>query len=93
MSSPIVIYRTEACPYCVAAERFLREVKGVPFEEVDLTGDYQGRQDLMKRTGRHTVPQIFVGETHVGGYDDLRALERAGGLNPLLAKVGLTPTR
>ena len=93
MPSPIVIYKTAACPYCVSAARFLREVKGVSFEEIDLTGDYKGRQDLMRRSGSHTVPQIYIGETHVGGYDDMRALDRAGGLNPLLTREGLTPLR
>ena len=93
MSSPIVIFKTQACPYCVAAARFLKEVKAVPFEEVDLTGDDAGRRDLVRRTGRYTVPQIFIGETHVGGYDDLRALDRAGGLNPLLTREGFTPAR
>lgn len=93
MSSPVVIYRTQTCPYCVAAARFFREKKGVPFEEIDLTFDDAGRRDLAKRTGRQTVPQIFVGQTHVGGYDDLRALDRAGKLDPLLASVGLAGGR
>jgi glutaredoxin 3 len=81
---PILIYKTAFCPYCIAAARFLREVKKVPFEEIDLTGDDEGRQALMERSGRRTVPQIYIGETHVGGYDDMRALDARGGLNPLL---------
>lgn len=56
----------------------------MPFTEVDLTGDDEGRDALVERTGRRTVPQIYIGDTHVGGYDDLRALDRAGGLDPLL---------
>ncbi len=87
MSSAVVIYRTQTCPYCVAAARYLKEVKKVPVEEIDLTDDDAGRRDLSRRTGRHTVPQIFVGATHVGGYDDLRALDRAGRLDPLLATL------
>lgn len=84
MSAAVVVYRTQTCPYCVAAARFLREVKKVPIEEIDLTDDDAGRRDLARRTGRQTVPQIFVGATHIGGYDDMRALDRAGKLDPLL---------
>jgi len=81
----VTLYKAGYCPYCVAAARFLREVKGVEVHEVDLTGDMQGRRDLMARAGgKRTVPQIWVGDTHVGGYDDLRALDRRGGLDPLL---------
>ena len=90
MSSPVLIYRTRTCPYCVAAARFLRDVKKVPFEEVDLSSDPVARRALERRTGMTTVPQIFVGDTFVGGYDDMRALDRAGGLDPLLRAV-LTP--
>lgn len=82
----ITLYKAGFCPYCVAAARFLREVKGVEFEEIDLTGDFEGRRNLVERAGgKRTVPQIWVGETHVGGYDELRALDRQGGLDPLLA--------
>lgn len=80
----IVVYSTRVCPYCVAAKRYLREVKGVPLREVDLTDDWAGRDALIQRTGRRTVPQIFIGDVHVGGYDDLRALDAAGGLDGLL---------
>lgn len=82
----VVVYRTRYCPYCVAAVRFLREVKRVEVEEIDLTNDPEGRVALMERSGRRTVPQIWVGEHHVGGYDDLRALDARGGLDPLLAE-------
>jgi glutaredoxin 3 len=87
MSTPtITLYKAGFCPYCVAASRFLREVKGVELTEIDLTGDHDGRLALVKRAGgKRTVPQIWIGETHVGGYDELRALDRAGGLDPLLA--------
>jgi glutaredoxin 3 len=81
----ILLYKSGYCPYCIAASRFLREVKKVQIEEIDLTGDDEGRMELMRRAGgRRTVPQIWIGETHVGGYDDLRALDARGGLDPLL---------
>ena len=80
----VKIYTTDYCGYCRAAKGFFKE-KGVAFEEIDLSGDDEGRSQLRARTGRNTVPQIFIGETHVGGYDDLRALDRAGKLAPLLA--------
>ena len=82
----ITLYKAGFCPYCIAALRFLREVKGVEVEEIDLTGDRTARVELMKRAGgKRTVPQIWIGDTHVGGYDELRALDRRGGLDPLLA--------
>lgn len=80
----VQIYSTTYCSYCRAAKSFFSQ-KGVAFEEIDLTDDDAGRDALVKRTGRTTVPQIFIGDHHVGGYDDLRALDRAGGLQPLLA--------
>ena len=66
--------------------RFLTEVKGVEVEIIDMTGDFEARMELVRRTGRRTVPQIFIGDTHVGGYDDLRALDFQGGLDPLLER-------
>jgi len=81
----VVLYKAGFCPYCVAATRFLREVKGVEVTEIDLTGDLDGRRDLVARAGgKRTVPQIWIGEVHVGGYDELRALDRQGGLDSLL---------
>jgi glutaredoxin 3 len=80
----IVVYRTRTCPYCVAAARFLREVKGQEVEEIDLTFDDEGRIELQQRTGMRTVPQIFIGEVHVGGYDEMRALDAQGELDTLL---------
>lgn len=79
----VTIFSTQWCPYCVAAKRFLTE-KGVPWEEIDLTEDDAGRAELVDRSGRRTVPQIYVGEHHIGGYDDLRALDSKGGLAPLV---------
>ena len=81
----VVIYSTRFCGYCVAAKRFFEDHKKVEVEMVDLTTDPQGRAELVQRTGRRTVPQIFVGETHIGGYTDLRALDSAGELDELLA--------
>ena len=80
----IEIYTTRFCPYCHAAKRLLSR-KGVEFTEIDVSGDPKGRSDMVARAnGRMTVPQIFIGSTHVGGYDDLSALEQAGQLDPLL---------
>jgi len=78
------VYTTTYCGYCTAAKRFL-DSKGIGYEEIDLTGDPSARIELMQSTGQRTVPQIFVGDTHVGGYTDLRALDARGGLDPLLA--------
>jgi glutaredoxin 3 len=80
---PVKIYTTPICPYCIRAKRLL-DTKGVPYEEIDVSADDQARIDLAERTGRRTVPQIFIGEHHVGGSDDLHALERAGELDALL---------
>ena len=80
----IEIYTTRWCPYCHAAKRLLAR-KGAEFTEIDVSGDPKGRSDMVARAnGRMTVPQIFIGATHVGGCDDLYELERAGKLDPLL---------
>jgi glutaredoxin 3 len=81
----ITMYATAICPYCVAAERLLRAkgVKEIDKIRVDLEPGL--REAMMQRTGRRTVPQIYIGETHVGGFDDLSALDAAGKLDPLLA--------
>jgi glutaredoxin 3 len=82
----IEIYTSPLCGYCHAAKRLLAD-KGVSYVEYDVARDPAKRQEMMSRAnGRHTVPQIFVGDTHVGGYDDMAALERAGKLDPLLAR-------
>ena len=81
----IEIYTTQWCGYCYAAKALLTR-KGVAFTEISLSAEPQRREEMMRRAGgRYTVPQIFIGETHVGGSDDLHALERAGKLDPLLA--------
>jgi glutaredoxin 3 len=79
------MYTTAVCPYCVRAKQFLKS-KGVEsIEEVRVDLDPQARDTMMQSTGRRTVPQIFIGDTHVGGCDDLLALDASGGLAPLLA--------
>jgi glutaredoxin 3 len=81
----ILIYTKASCPYCIAAKDLLRQ-KGAPFEEIDVTGRPAEQQAMSVRAqGRRTVPQIFIGNTHVGGCDDLYDLDAAGGLDPLLA--------
>lgn len=79
----VVIYTTRICPYCVRAKMLL-ERKGVPYKDVSVENDMTLRQEIMHKSGQRTVPQIWIGATHVGGFDDLYALERAGRLDALL---------
>ena len=79
----ITIYTTPICPYCVRAKSLFKK-KGADFEEIDVFMDMDARVEMEKRSGRRTVPQIFVGDVHVGGCDDLAALECMGRLDPLL---------
>jgi glutaredoxin 3 len=81
--SAITIYTTPTCPYCHAAKALLTG-KGLSYKEVNVQNDRDTAVALMQRTGRRTVPQIFIGETHVGGFDDLNELEVSGRLDPLL---------
>lgn len=83
MTAKVLMYTTAVCPYCQMAERLLR-AKGVEVEKVRVDLEPARRVEMMEKTGRRTVPQIYIGETHVGGYDDLAALEHAGKLDPLL---------
>ena len=83
----IVVYSTQNCGFCRAAVHFLRTKKEVEVSVVDLSGDWDARQALIARTGQRTVPQIFIGETFVGGFDDLRALDAEGKLDVLLSQV------
>jgi glutaredoxin 3 len=83
VTAKVLMYTTAVCPYCQMAERLLR-AKGVEVEKVRVDLEPARRVEMMEKTGRRTVPQIYVGETHVGGYDDLAALDRAGKLDPLL---------
>jgi glutaredoxin 3 len=88
----VEIYTTRFCPYCVSAKALLNR-KGIGFVEIDVGGDPEGRRKMVERAhGRYTVPQIFVGATHVGGSDDLHALNRAGKLDALLAAEGIVVT-
>jgi glutaredoxin 3 len=80
----IVVYSSPFCGYCSAAKRLL-DKKGVRYTEIDVIADPDQRKVMMERSGRRTVPQIFVGERHIGGFDDMKALDDAGGLDPLLA--------
>jgi len=83
--APVEIYTTPICPYCHAAKDLLTQ-KGVQFTEFNVMGDAAKRAEMVQRAnGRMTVPQIFIGDTHVGGSDDLHELEFAGKLDPLLA--------
>ena len=84
----IDIYTTRFCPYCVAAKALLTR-KGAAYNEINLSSDWSRRDEMIERTnGRMTVPQIFIGVVHVGGSDDLYALEREGKLDALLAGEG-----
>ena len=83
MTAHVVMYHTAMCPYCVRAERLL-EGKGVEIEKIRVDLDPEQKTIMMQKTGRRTVPQIYVGDTHVGGFDDLYALDQAGRLDPLL---------
>jgi glutaredoxin 3 len=85
MSSKVVMYSTKVCPYCVRAEQLLKQRGVTEIEKILIDVDTAKRDEMMTRTGRRTVPQIYIGETHVGGFDDLHALDQKGGLMPLLA--------
>jgi glutaredoxin 3 len=81
----ILMYTSAVCPYCMNAERLLRS-KGVEaIEKIRIDLQPELRQEMMEKTGRRTVPQIYIDDRHIGGFDDLRALDLAGGLDPLLA--------
>ena len=82
---PVEIYTTRYCPYCTAAKALLKR-KGVDYTEIDVAGDWELRDKMVQRAnGGYTVPQIFIGAVHVGGSDDLHALEDEGRLDALLA--------
>ena len=80
----VTIYTTQLCPYCSMAKRLLAK-KGVAFNEIDVGYKPALRDEMEEKSGRHTVPQIWIGDTHVGGCDDLHALDHAGRLDPMLA--------
>jgi glutaredoxin 3 len=79
----VVMYMTAACPFCQSAERLLRE-KGAEIDKVRVDLEPARRGEMMQKSGRRTVPQIWIGERHIGGCDDLYDLDRQGGLDPLL---------
>lgn len=86
MHARVIMYTTGTCPYCTMAERLLKS-KGVDeIEKIRIDIDPAQRTLMMEKTGRRTVPQIYIGDTHVGGFDDLSALDREGRLDPLLAE-------
>lgn len=82
----VLMYSTQVCPYCRMAEKLLATKGVTEIEKVLIDADPAKREEMMTRTGRRTVPQIYIDQTHVGGFDDLAALDKAGGLDPLLAK-------
>ncbi|MEK8049833.1 glutaredoxin 3 [Ideonella sp. DXS22W] len=82
--NPVRMYTTQVCPYCVRAKALLQQRGVAQIEEVRVDLQPERRDEMIELTGRRTVPQIFIGGTHVGGCDDLVALDRAGGLMPLL---------
>ena len=80
----IIVYGTSLCPYCLMAKRLLKN-KGVPFEEINLNSEPGRRAEMLERSGgRHTVPQIFIGQRHIGGFDELYSLEQDGKLDALI---------
>jgi glutaredoxin 3 len=81
----VQMYSTAVCPYCIQAERLLKAKGVADIEKIRVDLQPELREAMIAKTGRRTVPQIFIGETHVGGFDDLSALDRAGGLDKLLA--------
>lgn len=85
INAKLTMYCTGTCPYCVMAERLLTQKGVTEIEKIRIDLDPSQRDAMMQRTGRRTVPQIYVDGFHVGGFDDLSALDRAGKLEPLLA--------
>jgi glutaredoxin 3 len=86
----VIVYSQPFCGYCTAAKRLL-DRKGVEYTEVDVMLDPEKRAEMIERSGRQTVPQIFFGERHIGGFDELNALDRSGGLDQLLAAESQVP--
>jgi len=82
--SNVIMYCTAVCPYCVRAEMLLKQRGVTQIEKIRIDTDPEQRSVMMERTGRRTVPQIYIGDTHVGGYDELAALDRSNELMPLL---------
>lgn len=85
MMSDVYLYSTQTCPFCIQAKQLLAS-KGVEFEEISVDGNPELRMEMMEKSGQRTVPQIWIDEVHVGGCEDLYALERAGKLDDMLKK-------
>jgi glutaredoxin 3 len=88
MTATVRMYLTGSCPYCLMAERLLRAKGVTAIEKIRVDLEPARVREMIERTGRRTVPQIYIGATHVGGYDDLAALDEAGELDPLLQTTG-----
>ena len=86
MNTEVTLYTTHYCPYCIRARDLLDE-KGVPYKDIAVDHEPRLRQEMMERSGRSTVPQIWIGEQHIGGSDELMFLERQGNLDDLLDRV------
>lgn len=84
---PVVMYTSSHCPYCTMAKKLLTQRGVTEIKEVNASSSREVWQEMEQKTGRRTVPQIFIGDTHVGGFDDLAALDKAGKLNDLLGKT------
>jgi glutaredoxin 3 len=82
-AAPVLMYTKSWCPYCERARELLKS-KGVAFQEIDIEAQPAQREEMIRRSGQYTVPQIFIGERHIGGSDSLYELDAAGGLDPLL---------
>ncbi len=82
--SKVTMYSTAVCPFCINAERLLKSKGVTEIDKIRIDLDPAKRDEMMAKTGRRTVPQIYIGEQHIGGFDDLAALDRTGGLTPLL---------
>jgi len=83
----ITMYSTQVCPYCVQADKLLKAKGAEKITKILIDREAGRREEMMEKTGRRTVPQIFIGDRHIGGFDDLRKLDLAGGLAPLLASA------
>ena len=90
MNPAVTMYTTQFCPYCVRARNLL-DRKGIAYQDIAVDHDPQLRREMMTRSGRNTVPQIWIGEQHIGGCDEMMSLERQGHLDELLAQVGSAP--
>jgi glutaredoxin 3 len=84
MMPRVIMYCTAVCPYCVAAERLLKSKGVTDIEKIRIDLQPERRAEMMERTGRRTVPQIYIDDRHIGGFDDLAALDSDGGLDPML---------